>query len=77
VATREQRVAEFITDDPPPASSPVELLCEDHRGTYVLPFQCSWINGGWHNTATGDPIEASVLGWRKAIQLQCDPAPRP
>jgi hypothetical protein len=23
----------------------VELLCEDHRGTYALPFSCYWTDG--------------------------------
>lgn len=65
MATREERTAEFTTDRPPPANLPVQLLCEDHRGTYVLPFLCHWIDGGWRNISTGDPIEVSVLGWRE------------
>jgi hypothetical protein len=24
----------------------MELLCEDHKGTYVLPFPCLWVDGG-------------------------------
>lgn len=44
--------------------SPVELLCEDSRGTFVLPFSCQWKDGGWHNGTTGAAIEADVLGWR-------------
>ncbi len=64
MATREERLAEFITDAPPPTSVPVQLLCEDHRGTYVLPFACIRTEAGWHNAATGDRIEVTVLGWR-------------
>jgi hypothetical protein len=36
MVTRQQRVDEFGSDGEPPAGEPVELLCEDHNGTYVL-----------------------------------------
>ena len=64
MTTREKRLAEFTTDGSPPASVPVQLLCEDHRGTYVLPFACIRTEAGWHNATTGDCIEVTVLGWR-------------
>jgi len=64
MATREKRLAEFTRDGSPPASVPVQLLCEDHRGTYVLPFACIRTEAGWHNATTGDCIEVTVLGWR-------------
>jgi hypothetical protein len=41
-----------------------ELLCQDHVGTYVLPFLCRW-DGAWRNGATGGVIAAEVLGWRE------------
>ncbi len=64
MATREERLAEFTTDGPPAARVPVQLLCEDHRGTYVLPFACIRTETGWHNAVSGDRIEVTVLGWR-------------
>ena len=64
MATREERLAEFTTEGPPPTSIPLQLLCEDHRGTYVLPFACIRTEAGWHNAATGEPIQVTVLGWR-------------
>jgi hypothetical protein len=38
MATREHRVAEFSTGTPTDGL-PVELLCQDHAGTYVLPLR--------------------------------------
>ena len=64
MATREERRAEFTTDGSPPAGVPVQLLCEDHRGTYVLPFACIRTEAGWHNATTRDCIEVTVLGWQ-------------
>jgi hypothetical protein len=42
----------------------VEVLCEDHSGTYQLPFACRWIDGQWRNDRTGGMVEATVVGWR-------------
>jgi hypothetical protein len=63
MATRAHRLGEF-RQDAPPASQTIELLCEDHNGTYALPYPCRWIDGAWHNSATGEPIAAAVVGWR-------------
>ena len=65
MATREQRVAQFATDRDPVPDVAVEVLCEDHVGTYVLPFLCTWTEGAWRNAATGDRIEGAVVGWRE------------
>lgn len=43
---------------------PLELLCEDHVGTYVLPFLCQWTNTDWQSVESGQRIEATVIGWR-------------
>ena len=64
-ANRQQRLDEFGEGGEPPAGEPVELLCEDHVGTYVLPFPCRWMDGAWRNFASGQPIEARVVGWRR------------
>lgn len=65
MATRCERLAEFVTDCEPEGGVPVEILSEDHRGTYVIPFACTWTEDGWRNARTGDLIEVAVLGWRK------------
>ena len=64
MATREDRIREFAQDGVPPAGLPVQLLCEDHNGTYLLPYSCHWSDGSWRNARTGHAIEAQVLGWR-------------
>jgi hypothetical protein len=48
----------------PPMDLPLELLCEDHIGTYVLPFLCRWSAGIWLSVSTGSRIEVAVVGWR-------------
>jgi hypothetical protein len=65
MATREQRVAQFATDRDPAADLAVEVLCEDHVGTYVLPFLCTWADGAWRNARTGEHIAGDVIGWRE------------
>ena len=64
MATREKRLAQFDGNGDPPPNQPVEVLCEDHSGTYQLPFACRWIDGQWRNDRTGGMVEATVVGWR-------------
>jgi hypothetical protein len=64
LATRAARIDEFITDAVPEAGMLVELLCEDHVGTYLLPFLCRTIPEGFRNEQTGELVTGSVVGWR-------------
>jgi len=64
MATRQKRLDEFLQGRPP-LKQPVELLCEDHCGTYTLPFFCEWGDGAWRNAITGTAIDALVIGWRR------------
>jgi hypothetical protein len=64
MATREKRLAQFDGCGDPPQNLPVEVLCEDHSGTYQLPFACRWIDGHWRNDRTGGMVEATVVGGR-------------
>jgi hypothetical protein len=64
MATRQQRLDAFAHDGDPPVDQPLELLCEDHVGTYVVPFLCRWTTIAWLNVETGERIEATVIGWR-------------
>jgi hypothetical protein len=63
MATRQYRLNEF-DQGAPPSEQPLELLCEDNSGTYVLPYPCRWSDGAWLNADTSSAIEATVLGWR-------------
>jgi hypothetical protein len=58
------RIAEFIIDRFPNEGSPVELLCVDHNGTYVVPYPCGRVEDAWRNLETNEIIEADVAGWR-------------
>ena len=64
MATRERRLAEFDGEGEPPPDQPVQVLCEDHSGTYQLPFACRFVDGEWRNNRTGGVVEATVVGWR-------------
>ena len=59
------RIAEFIVDRLPDEGSPVELLCVDHIGTYVVPYPCRRVEDAWRNVETNEVIEADVTGWRQ------------
>jgi hypothetical protein len=64
MATREHRLAEFTSTGTPPSDVPFEVLCEDHVGTYAIPFLCRWSNGAWQSADSGELIQATVIGWR-------------
>ena len=53
MATRERRLAEFNGEGQPAPDQPVQVLCEDHSGTYQLPFPCRFIDGTWRNHRIG------------------------
>ena len=64
MATRQEHIDAFSHDETPPTDQPLELLCEDHIGTYVIPFLCRWRDGAWQGLDTEKCIEATVVGWR-------------
>jgi hypothetical protein len=65
MATRSALIEQFIVDQGAPEGMSAKLLCEDHRGTYTIPFPCRWSDGAWLNQGTGEPIEVEVVGWRE------------
>jgi hypothetical protein len=65
--TREVRLAEF-SQGIPKENRPLQILCEDHCGTYVIPYPCQWSEGAWRKVGSAKTIEATVIGWRKAPQ---------
>ena len=64
MATRDRRLAEFDGSGEPPPGLAVQVLCEDHSGTYQLPFSCYFVDGKWRNHESGGTVEATVVGWR-------------
>jgi hypothetical protein len=64
MATRQARLDEFPSDAERPAGQLFEILCEDHNGTYALPFLCYWHEEGWWNAETKELIDAKVVAWR-------------
>jgi hypothetical protein len=69
MATRDYRLAEF-SQALPPTKKLLQVLAEDNSGTYVLPFFCEWRDGGWHNPKSAKPLEAEIVGWRKAPRVR-------
>jgi hypothetical protein len=64
LVTHQERIDDFIHEGRPPTDQPLQILCEDHNGTYVIPFLCRWRDGMWQNAKTSRSIEATVVGWR-------------
>lgn len=69
MATRQQRLNDFDGVGEPPAGEPVELLCEDHCGTYAVPFPCHWVEDAWRSMKSEEKIEAAVIGWRRMHKI--------
>jgi hypothetical protein len=65
VTSRADRIGQFIVDGDTSEGTLAKLLCEDHVGTYMIPFPCRRTDGAWLNERTGQPIDADVLGWRE------------
>jgi hypothetical protein len=65
MTTWHERLAAFTTNGEPQSGCEVELLCQDHVGTYVLPFPCHRVASGWLNAGTGEELRIEILGWRK------------
>jgi hypothetical protein len=65
MATRSERLTEFVVAGPPGEGQNVQVLCEDHVGTYLLPFPCQYSDGEWRNAQTGEAIAGAVVGWRE------------
>ena len=66
---RDYHLEDFDLGPPPPNKS-LQVLAEDHSGTYVLPFLCEWRDNAWHNPKSSKPLEATIIGWRKAPRLR-------
>ena len=65
MVTHSDRLSQFITDREAPDGIIVEALCQDHVGTYVLPFPCRREGNAWYNTATSAALDCDVIGWRE------------
>jgi hypothetical protein len=69
---RQFRLDDFPGEGQPPIDVPCDVLCEDHVGTYRLPFPCAWTGDHWRNAKTGEAIEGAVVAWR----IKTSPGPR-
>jgi hypothetical protein len=64
MTTRSARIEQFNVDELAPKGAFCALLCEAHRGTYMIPFPCRYSEGARMNARTGE-IDADVMGWRE------------
>jgi hypothetical protein len=58
-------LSKFGTGSPPP-NEPLQLLCRDESGLYVLPLKCEWRHGNWIIVKTSKALQVNVVGWRPA-----------
>jgi hypothetical protein len=65
MVTRHERLSEF-NESIPPEGEPLQLLCEDHSGTYIIPFACERRDGAWYRIGIIKLIDANVIGWRRS-----------
>jgi hypothetical protein len=65
MATRQARLEAFPSEADRPEGQVFEILCEDHVGTYALPFLCHWRADDWWSAQSGERIDAKVIGWRR------------
>jgi hypothetical protein len=56
------RLGDFDSDGEPPSGYWMEFLCEDHNGTYVLPFPCLWVDGVWRRPDPTTALTPRSLG---------------
>jgi hypothetical protein len=73
MAARQERIDAFIHEGSPPTDQPLEILCEDHVGTYVIPFLCQWTEGTWQNAKTRRRIEVVVMAGGKQNEISAEP----
>jgi hypothetical protein len=69
MVTRSARLNAF-TGSLPTSDMVVEILCENHVGTYLLPYPCRGTGAGYRNERTGELITACVIGCHEAL---CSP----
>jgi hypothetical protein len=61
VMTGRARLAEF-SQDTPKENRPLQILCEDKCGTYIIPYLCQWSDGAWRKVGSAKTIEATDMG---------------
>jgi hypothetical protein len=58
LVTRQERIDDFIHEGSPPNDQPLQILCEDHVGTYPVPV------ARWHmGTRKNQQTHRSRGGW--------------
>jgi len=65
---REARLAEF-KQSVPKENRPLQILYEDHCGTYIIPYLCQRSDGAWRKVGSTKTIEATVVGWRTGTAI--------
>jgi hypothetical protein len=62
---RSRMLAQFETIAEADFDTLAELICEDERGLYVLPFPGRKTQLGWINPRSCELIRSPIIGWRK------------
>jgi hypothetical protein len=48
----------------------VDVLAQDSRGQYLIPFPVIFRDNRWWNVRTGEELDAFIAGWRRAANIQ-------
>ena len=59
--------APYRSDAMPEDGQIVDVVAEDRRGRYALPFPVLYYNDEWHNAQSGERLECFVAGWRERL----------
>lgn len=65
-----QRLSAFTTDRYPEEEVPVEALCRDKNGTYVIPYSCCRFDDEWRNFDSDERVIANIIGRRPIAEKQ-------
>jgi hypothetical protein len=56
--------APYRSDAMPEDGQIVDVVAEDRRGRYALPFPVLYCNDEWMNAQSGERLECYICGWR-------------
>lgn len=57
-------MSEWNNNEPPMNNAIVQVLAEDQRGQYEVPFPVVFRDDSWWNAHTGEELDAYIAAWR-------------
>ena len=75
MVTRQERIDDFIHEGSPPNDQPLQILCEDHVGTYVISIPvpvAQWLMGKRKNKQTHRSYGGRLAGSKQNSALNSE-----